>query len=214
MFCRKKVVYEQSKPRSASSPSFLPAIGLKWYLFIQQFICFSQFHDCKFWNRLHCVRSVHIRSFSDPYFPEFRMNMGKYEPENLRIQTLFTQCYFGNPRAMAAFENIWLYVWWIHFKLKTNSVFLQKQLFSPRGSCWAYAHYQSHYQRKNRSSRSQIFFKISTFKEFAKFTGKHLCQSLRPTTLLKKDSGAGIFLWILRNFKEHFFYTTPLVAAS
>ena len=32
---------------------------------------------------------------------------------------------------------------------------------------------------------------------------------LRPATLLKKDSGAGVFLWILRNFWEHFFYRTP-----
>ena len=27
---------------------------------------------------------------------------------------------------------------------------------------------------------------------------------------LKRDSGTGVFLWILRNFQEHFFYRTPL----
>ena len=32
----------------------------------------------------HCVKSVRIRSFSDP-------NAGKYIPEKLRIRTLFTQ---------------------------------------------------------------------------------------------------------------------------
>ena len=32
---------------------------------------------------------------------------------------------------------------------------------------------------------------------------------VRPTTLLKKDTGTGVFLWILRNFKEHLFYKTP-----
>ena len=45
-----------------------------------------------------------------------------------------------------------------------------------------------------RSSRSEVFFKKGVFKNFAKFTGKHLCQSLfvnkisglRPATLLKK----------------------------
>ena len=45
-----------------------------------------------------------------------------------------------------------------------------------------------------RSSRLQMLFKIGFLKKFAKFTGKHLCQSLffnkvaclRPTTLLKK----------------------------
>ena len=48
---------------------------------------------------------------------------------------------------------------------------------------------------------------------FAKFTGKHLYQSiflnkvsgLRPANLLKRDSRTGAFLWILRNFSEHLF---------
>ena len=43
-------------------------------------------------------------------------------------------------------------------------------------------------------------------KRFAKFTGKYLCQSLvfnkiaglRSTTLLKKDSGTGVFAKFLR----------------
>ena len=30
----------------------------------------------------------------------------------------------------------------------------------------------------------------------------------------ERDSGTGIFLWILQNFLEHLFYRTPLVAAS
>ena len=46
------------------------------------------------------------------------------------------------------------------------------------------------------------------------FIGKHLCQSLvfcndsgiRPAAILKRDSGAGVFLRILRIFEEHFFY--------
>ena len=59
----------------------------------------------------------------------------------------------------------------------------------------------------NRSSRSQMFFKMGVPKNFAIFTKKHMCWNLfllrlqpwRPTTLLKKDSNTGIFLWILRN---------------
>ena len=51
-------------------------------------------------------------------------------------------------------------------------------------------------RRNGRSSCSQIFIKISVFKNFAIFTGKHLCQSLflrklqdlKPTSLLKGDS--------------------------
>ena len=52
------------------------------------------------------------------------------------------------------------------------------------------------------SSRSQMFFKIGVLRNFGKFAGKHLCQTLffnkvacpRPETLLKRDSGKGAFL--------------------
>ena len=49
----------------------------------------------------------------------------------------------------------------------------------------------------------EVFFEKKVFlKNFTKFVGKHLCQSLvfnkiagpRPATLLKRDSGAGVFL--------------------
>ena len=43
---------------------------------------------------------------------------------------------------------------------------------------------------------------------FNKVTG------LRPATLLKKNSGTGVFLWSLQNFWEHPFYRTPLMTAS
>ena len=33
---------------------------------------------------------------------------------------------------------------------------------------------------------------------------------LVPVTSLKRDSGIGVFLWILRNFQKHLFYRTPL----
>ena len=53
-----------------------------------------------------------------------------------------------------------------------------------------------------RSSRSQMFFKIRVFKNFAILTGTHLCRSLfliklqawRPETLLKRDSKAWNFV--------------------
>ena len=60
-----------------------------------------------------------------------------------------------------------------------------------------------------RSSCSQIIFKIDRcLKNFAIFTGKHLCWGLfliklpafSSATLLKKVSNTGVFLWILRNF--------------
>ena len=58
-----------------------------------------------------------------------------------------------------------------------------------------------------RSCRPEVLCKIGVFRNFAKFTGKHLCQSLffdkvaglSPATLLKKRSGTSVFLWILWN---------------
>ena len=48
----------------------------------------------------------------------------------------------------------------------------------------------------------EVFYEKSVFRSLTKITGKHLCQSLffnrvaglRPPTLLKKDSGKGVFL--------------------
>ena len=55
---------------------------------------------------------------------------------------------------------------------------------------------------KFRSSHRRYSMKIGVPKNFANFTGKHLCrslflirlQALKPTTLLKGDSNAGVFL--------------------
>ena len=58
------------------------------------------------------------------------------------------------------------------------------------------------YLRQGRSSRRRCSVKKGVLRDFAKLTGKHLCQSLfvnkvpalRPTTLLKKRLCTGIFL--------------------
>ena len=73
-----------------------------------------------------------------------------------------------------------------------------------------------------RSSRPEAFCKKGVLKNFAKFTGKHLRQSLffnkfvgfRSVTLEKIEHGTDVFLWILLKFQEHFLYRTPPVAAS
>ena len=52
--------------------------------------------------------------------------------------------------------------------------------------------------------------KTAILKNFAIFTGKHLCRSLfltkvqawKSAALLKRDSNTGVFLWILRIFKN------------
>ena len=60
---------------------------------------------------------------------------------------------------------------------------------------------------KHRSSRPEMFCKKDVLRNFAKFTGKHLCQSLSFSFSLywKRGSGATVFLWILWNFQEHLF---------
>ena len=60
-------------------------------------------------------------------------------------------------------------------------------------------------------SRRQVICKKDVLRNFSKFTGKHLCQSLFYN---KTDYGTGVILWILRNSKNTFLYRTPLVAAS
>ena len=70
----------------------------------------------------------------------------------------------------------------------------------------------------NRSSYQRFSVKKDVLRNFAKFTEKHLCQGLFLIKLqslglrlyYKGDSGTGVFLWILQNFKEYLFYRTPL----
>ena len=78
------------------------------------------------------------------------------------------------------------------------------------------------YLRKNRyvlakSSRLEVFCKKGLLRNFEKFTGKHLYQSLffnkaaglRPLSQLSVTSVTGAFQWILHNFLEHLFCRTP-----
>ena len=62
-----------------------------------------------------------------------------------------------------------------------------------------------------------LFCKKNVFlKNFAIFTGKHLCwshfltklQGWKPAIFLKRDSNTGVFLWKLRNFSEHLWKTS------
>ena len=53
-----------------------------------------------------------------------------------------------------------------------------------------------------RSSRPEVFCQKGVLRNFAKFTGKHLCQSLFFNKITD-----GAF------FTEHLFYRAPLVAA-
>ena len=64
-----------------------------------------------------------------------------------------------------------------------------------------------------RSSRSQMFFKMSVLKNFAKFIGK-TCTGLRPITLLKKRSWHRCFPLNFAKFLRAPLFRTPPVAAS
>ena len=74
-----------------------------------------------------------------------------------------------------------------------------------------------------RSSLPEMFCNKGVLRNFAKFTGKHLFQSLffnklarlRPVTFLKKESLAQVFSCKFREIsKNTFFYRVPPVAAS
>ena len=65
-----------------------------------------------------------------------------------------------------------------------------------------------------RSICSKMFFNIGVLKNFAIFTGKHLCwrlflirlQAFSPVTFLKRDSYTDVFLWILQNSNSKYFF--------
>ena len=69
-----------------------------------------------------------------------------------------------------------------------------------------------------RSSRPEVFCKKGVQRNFAKFTGKHLCQSfffnkvvdLRPATLFKKRLWHRCFPVNFAKFLRTFFIRTPL----
>ena len=64
----------------------------------------------------------------------------------------------------------------------------------------------------HRSSRPEVFCKKDVLRNFTKFTGKHLCQSL---FLLKKRLWYRCFPVNFAKFlRTPFFYRTPLVVAS
>ena len=86
-------------------------------------------------------------------------------------------------------ENCWLVKWFRGRKRTSNSpwsIKKQTDLDFPI----------------SRSSHRGCSIKKGVLKHFAKFTGKHLYERLffKPKLYLKRDSGTGVLLWILRNF--------------
>ena len=70
----------------------------------------------------------------------------------------------------------------------------------------------------NRSSHHKCSVRKGVLSNVAKSTGKHLCQSLffnkklwrQACNFIKKETGTGVFPWILRNFRENIFHRIPM----
>ena len=70
------------------------------------------------------------------------------------------------------------------------------------------------YTIQYKRGRPQVFCKKGVLKKVSYFSGKSLCRRPGLQLYQKRDSDAGVFLWILRNFLEYLIYRAPLVATS
>ena len=82
-----------------------------------------------------------------------------------------------------------------HWVLNTNPIIVSEY------ACFFYYYFRFE-SIKFRSSHSQMSFKIDVLKNFAIFTGKHMCwilfltkfQACKSANLLKRDSNTDVFL--------------------
>ena len=113
-----------------------------------------------------------------------------------------------------------------------SHVFEYYKQVQPEANCFLRTTRLDHSQkmRTSRRSHSLMFFKIGVLKNFAIICRKTLVleslfnkvaefQALRtatqrPATLLKRNYNTGVFLWILKIFKNRLFYRTSPAAAS
>ena len=108
-------------------------------------------------------------------------------------------------------------VGWI---LQLNSSIIQKMLFCRRPlSCEFWILFSWKLVLKQcKIGRLEVFCKNGVLNYFAKFTGIHVWPSLflfsclrtlSPHLYYLKDTGTGVFLWILQKFEVLIFYRTP-----
>ena len=123
-----------------------------------------------------------------PPFHHFFPKLRRYSQRSYNLKNHLIQTNFQSPRGFELHEFNCISIFPI------SQVYDKKQVFNSyrKGSVFW----------RNRSSRPEVFCKKGALGNFTKFTGKHLCQSL---FFNKKDSGTGVFLWILWNFWEHLF---------
>ena len=98
------------------------------------------------------------------------------------------------------------------FKFKLNNMIVSNKLSKRKTACREILCLYDN----GRRSHTRCSVKKHVLKNFANFSGKHLCWSLslihlkasRPTTLLKKDSNTGVFLLNFQNFYENLVWRT------
>ena len=96
----------------------------------------------------------------------------------LRLFSTYSSGLAGN-RTLSHLQtsaNLYLYNWfWKAYHQTRENIFLAWQMIMR--TCWNKRF--SIFSENNRSSHQRCSMKKGVFKNFAKFTGKHLCQSLR-----------------------------------
>ena len=126
---------------------------------------------------IHCVKSVRIRSYSGPHFPAFGLNAPVRMRENanqnnskyghflrsdivLKHLTVFLKGYNSQTLCLGIWQNF-IYAYLSQRKQKTKVDWTFRDLLFVF-----------------RISPPDVFCKKVVLRNFAKFTGKHLCQSL------------------------------------
>ena len=78
-----------------------------------------------------------------------------------------------------------------------------------------YSFFKRRWRKMKGFFRPEVFCKISVFRNFAKFTGKHLCQRPEVCNFIKKETPAQVFSYeFCEIFKNTYFYRAPMLAAS
>ena len=107
-----------------------------------------------------------------------------------KISNFFEDLSFLNPR--------------YHLKI-SSSIYIQlvvaKDHTPSKGIIWERKVFMKYFNRRCNfiSSRREVFCKKGVLRSFAKFPGKHLCQSFSLQLYLKRNSDTGVFRRILRN---------------
>ena len=178
----------------------------------------NNFLGCYKYDSVTVPKMSECGFFSRPCFPLFGLNTGNYEPEKIGYSLPSAPYIIANIKLFLALQKIAVNT--AAFFFFSFSVVIGKSYyfgFQDEKSVLLYMLNQnssllllkSHY----KSSRPQLFYKMSVLKKFAKFTGKYLCLRLffkkyagwRPTTLTEIHPSRGVFLGISQNLQEYSF---------